>query len=307
MHNLRNIGVVLSSLPAFLAVAKHLSFTKAAVELCITQGAVSHQIRNLEDHLGFPLFHRLARRITLTDAGERLFQIIRGPLLNLDSEIRNIQNLNVVGTLHVQSQPSIAFAWLVPRLYRFQSLYPGVELHMSCSNTNLDFKNKPADVAISYGEVPYRDLQTVPLMREILVPVCSPRYAEQHNLYEGGLESLAHCTLLHDNASWPNAQFFAEWQIWSETVGFTGKDIRSGFSFDYSSLAFIAAAQGQGVAMGRKFLVQDALADGRLVTPINIEVPGREYLAACRREDAHSNRIQMFLQWVKEEAATTAF
>lgn len=307
MDNLRNLGVVLSSLPAFLAVARNLSFTRAAAELCITQGAVSHQIRHLETHLGFPLFHRLTRKIILTDAGERLFQLLRGPLLNLDNEIRSIQHLNVIGTLMVQSQPSVAFAWLVPRLYRFQALYPGVELHMSCSNTNLDFRDKPVDVAITYGEAAYKDVHVVPLMREALVPVCSPQYAEEHDLYSGDPEKLVNCTLLHDNSPWPNAQFFAEWQLWAESVGFTRKDIRTGFSFDYSSLSAIAAERGQGVAMGRKFLIQDALAAGRLVTPIKKEVPGREYLATCPRANAHSQRIRMFLQWVKQEAITTVF
>ena len=305
MHDLRSLGTVLSSLPAFIAVARNLSFTKAAEELFITQGAVSHQIRHLEKHLGFPLFHRLTRKIILTDAGERLYKLIRGPLLNFENEIRIIQNLNVVGTLMVQSQPSIAYAWLVPRLHKFQALFPGVEIHMSCSNTNLDFKNRPADIAIAYGEIPYKDVYTVPLMRETIVPVCSPAYAEEHGLHAGDMESLAGCTLLHDNAPWPNAQFFGEWQSWAEAVGFTGMNLRSGFSFDYSSLAFIAAEQGQGVAMGRKFLIQDALADGRLVAPLAMEAPGREYLAACRFENAHSDRIQMFLQWVRAEAVST--
>lgn len=305
MHNLHNLSTVLSSLPAFIAAARNLSFTRAAEELYITQGAVSHQIRHLEKHLGFPLFYRLTRKIILTDAGERLYNLIRGPLLNFENEIRLIQHLNVVGTLMVQSQPSIAYAWLVPRLHRFQTLFPGVEIHMSCSNTNLDFKNRPVDVAIAYGELPYRDVYTVPLMRETIVPVCSPGYAEEHGLYSENMDSLVGCTLLHDNSPWPNAQFFGEWQSWADSVGFTGMDIRSGFSFDYSSLAFIAAEQGQGVAMGRKFLIQDALADGRLVAPINMEVPGREYLAACLPENSHSDRIQKFLQWVREEAISS--
>jgi LysR family D-serine deaminase transcriptional activator len=307
MHDLRNLGIVLSSLPAFIAVARNLNFTKAAEELYITQGAVSHQIRRLEKHLGFPLFHRLTRKIILTDAGERLYRLIRGPLLNFENEIRIIQHLNIVGTLMVQSQPSIAFAWLVPRLHRFQTLFPGVEIHMSCSTTNLDFKNRPIDIAIAYGEVPHKDVYAVPLMRETIVPVCSPEYAREHGLYSGNMDSLVGCTLLHDNAPWPNAQFFGEWQAWADAVEFTRMDIRSGFSFDYSSLAFIAAEQGQGVAMGRKFLIQDALADGRLVAPINAEVPGREYLAACRPENAHSDRIQKFLQWVQAEAVSTKY
>jgi LysR family D-serine deaminase transcriptional activator len=294
-------------LPAFIAVARNLSFTKAAEELYITQGAVSHQIRRLETHLGFPLFHRLTRKIALTDAGERLYRTIRGPLLNFENEIRTIQHLNVVGVLTVQSQPSIAHAWLVPRLHRFQALFPGVEIHMSCSTTNLDFKNRPVDIAIAYGEAPYRDVYTVPLMRETIVPVCSPAYADAHGLYAGKTESLAGCTLLHDNSPWPNAQFFGEWQAWADAVGFSGMDIRSGFSFDHSSLAFIAAEQGLGVAMGRKFLIQGALADGRLVAPIPLEVPGREYLAACRPENAPSDRIQKFLHWVREEAGMAEF
>lgn len=303
MHDLHKLGATLSALPAFIAVARNLSFTKAAEELYITQGAVSHQIRHLEKRLGFPLFHRLTRKIILTDAGERLYTLTRGSLLNLENEIRMIQHLHLVGTLMIQSQPSIAYAWLVPRLHKFQALYPGVEIHMSCGNTNLDFKDRPADIAIGYGEFPYKGVYTVPLMRETIVPVCSPAYAKKHGLYADDMDLLAGCTLLHDNSPWPNALFFGEWQSWADAVGFTGMDIRSGCSFDCSSLACIAAEQGMGVAMGRKFLIQDALADGRLVAPIRKEAPGREYLAACLPENAHSDRTRKFLQWLREEAA----
>ncbi|MDR0379980.1 MAG: LysR family transcriptional regulator [Candidatus Accumulibacter sp.] len=302
----RNLSVILPALPVFLAVARNLSFTRAAADLCITQGAVSHQIRHLENHLGFRLFHRLTRKILLTEAGERMFQILRGPLWDLDNEIRNIKQLNLVGTLIIQSQPSIAFAWLVPRLRSFQELCPDVEIHMHCSNTPLDFKSKLVDVAISYGEEAANDLQTFPLMRDTLIPVCSPAYADEHGLNSGDAGKLADCILLHDNTPWPNARFYSEWHLWAETVGVTDIDVRSGFSFDYSSLAFIAAAHGQGVAMGRKLLVQNELADGRLVAPIEREAPGQKYHAVYRRKDSRNPRIQMFLQWMKTEIDDTS-
>ncbi|MDR2637419.1 MAG: LysR family transcriptional regulator [Zoogloeaceae bacterium] len=297
----RDLSVILPALPVFLAVARNLSFTRAAADLCITQGAVSHQIRHLENHLGFRLFHRLTRKILLTEAGERMFHILRGPLWDLDNEIRNIKQLNQIGTLVIQSQPSIAFAWLVPRLRNFQKLCPDIEIHMHCSNTPLDFKSKLVDVAISYGEDTASDLQRLPLMQDTLIPVCSPAYADEHGLNSGDARNLAHCTLLHDNTPWPNARFYSEWHLWAETAGVMGIDVRSGFSFDYSSLAFIAAAHGQGVAMGRKILVQDALADGSLITPIRREVPGQKYYAVCRREDSRNHSIQMFLQWMEAE------
>lgn len=132
--------------------------------------------------------------IILTDAGERLFQIFHRPILNFDNEIRTMQQHNVIGTLRIQSH--VAFGWLVPRLYRFQALYPKVELHMSCSNINLDFRDKLVDVAITYGEATHRDLHIVPLMQEMLVPVCSPQYAEEHDLYSGDPEKLINDTLL---------------------------------------------------------------------------------------------------------------
>jgi LysR family D-serine deaminase transcriptional activator len=302
----RSLSVILPVLPVFLAVARNLSFTRAAADLCITQGAVSHQIRHLENHLGFRLFHRLARKIMLTEAGERMFQILRGPLWDLDNEIRNIRQLKLIGTLIIQSQPSIAFAWLVPRLRSFQKLCPDIEIHMHCSNTPLDIKSKLVDVAIFYGEDTVNDLQMFPLMQDTLIPVCSPASADEHGLNSGEVKNLADCTLLHDNTPWPNARFYSEWHLWAETVGVTDIDVRSGFSFDYSSLAFIAAAHGQGVAMGRKLLVEDALANGSLITPIQREAPGQKYYVVYRREDSHNHRIQMFLQWMEGEIGNTA-
>jgi LysR family D-serine deaminase transcriptional activator len=301
MHH-KNLTNILPYIPAFLAAARQLSFTKTARELCITQGAVSHQILHLEQYLGFPLFHRLARKIMLTEYGERVFQILHGPLWDLDNEIRSMQQLRIVGTLMVQSQPSIAFAWLVPHLHNFQNLYPGIEVHMSCDNNPLNFRTKPVDVAISYGKEDNHDLNVIPLMRETLTPVCSPEYAQKHGLRSGKLETISKCTLLHDNTPWANAGFFSEWQYWCEAVAYTNIDLRNGYSFNYSALAYIAAENGLGLAMGRKLLIQKALHEGRLIAPFDLEAPGLEYLAAFKRSEEHSQRIQIFINWLQQEA-----
>lgn len=290
-------------MPAFLAAAHHLSFTRAAEDLCVTQGAISHRIRQLENDLGFPLFRRYTRKIVLTGEGERLYSIMHGPLWDLESEIRRIRHFGLTGTLLVHSPPSLAAVWLVPRLNRFQARQPGIEIHLRSRNDLADFETASVDLALFYGAGQLPSLHVVPLMNEWLVPVCSPEYAAAHGLAQGGVKTLSTCRLLHDNTPWPNAQFFSEWQAWAEHMGLDVPPFRSGHSFDRSELAVTAAENGMGVALGRKRLVQAALDDGRLVAPFKEEMPSPQaYYAVMRREDAQRPRIRAFLSWLQEEA-----
>lgn len=296
---------VMPAVPFFLSAARHLSFTKAAADLCVTQGAVSHRIRQLEDGLGFPLFHRFPRKLMLTGEGERLYDILQRPVWDLENEIRRIRHLGLTGTLMVHCPPSLAGTWLVPRLYDFKEQHPGVEVHLRCRNDLVDFETDSVDIAIFYGDASDSRLHIIPLMQEFVLPVCSPEYARTMHLSEKGKDGLKHCLLLHDNTPWPNSQYYDEWQRWAEHCGVEGLNVQSGYSFDRSELAAMAAENGLGVALGRRQLVSAALAGGRLVAPFKEELLATQsYHIALRREDVHRPRIVGFVNWLQSMIST---
>ena len=301
--NGNTLAALLPSMPIFLATARHLSFTRAAEELCVTQGAVSHRIRQLEKTLGFPLFHRFTRKIALTAEGESLRDALERPLLDLESGIRKIRREELTGPLLVHTPPSLATIWLVPRLTRFQALYPGIELHLRNRNTVSDFDSPTVDLAIFYGPSGMPSLHAEFLMNEWLLPVCSPAYAEEHNLRGKGPEALAGCRFLHDSSPWPNAQHHSEWLTWAAYAGIDSLPLQNGHTFDRSDLAAKAAENGLGVALGRKRLVREALDSGRLLAPIGVEAPAPQgYFAVTLREDANRPRVRAFLSWLRAEA-----
>ena len=296
------LAAMLPGMHFFLCAAQLRSFTKAAKELCVTQGAVSHRIRQLEEQLGFPLFHRFPRKIMLTGEGERLYHILSGPMWDLENEIRRIRHLGLTGSLMLHCPPSMAGIWLMPRLVRFQALHPGIDVHVRCRNDLVDFEQDTVDIALTYGSGLYPGLHVRPLMRERLMPVCAPDYAARHDFRNKGAMALAGCTLLHDNMPWPNAQYFSEWQAWAGHMGLAGLDVCRGYSFDRSELALLAAEKGLGVAMGRGQLVRDALVAGRLSAPLPEEMEAPQaYYAVVRREDAERPRIHAFLHWLLAE------
>ncbi len=293
------LASLLPGMHYFVCAAQHLSFTEAANALNVTQGAVSHRIRQLEDQLGFPLFRRFSKKVALTGEGERLLAILSAPLFDLENEVRNIRHFGLTGSLVLHCPPSLAGVWLLPRLRLFQKAFPGITVHVRCRNDLVDLETESVDIAIAYGTGPYPGTETVPLMKEWLMPVCSPEYAQRHNLEEAGLAGLGGCTLLHDNTPWPNAQYYSEWQTWAAFMGLHDLDTNSGYSFDRSELAAMAAKQGIGVAMGRKMLICDDVAAGLLVPlcKTEMEAPQR-YFIVLRKEDRQRPRIRSFVEWL---------
>lgn len=171
---------------SFTVVAKHMSFTKAAEDLCITQSAVSHRIRCLEQELGFPLFHRLTRKIILTEEGKTLYGALDASLKQIHETIRNIQEAELQGDLVIACAPSIAGCWLLPLLPEFQHEHPNISLHIRSGNDLISYENEEgnADVAIYCGDSITDGLHATPLLRDNLLPVCSQRYAREHDLIE---------------------------------------------------------------------------------------------------------------------------
>jgi len=288
-------------MPIFVCAAKHQSFSKAAVELCVTQGAISQSIRKLEDLLGFSLFHRLTRRIILTDKGERLLSTVKDSLMEITGEVESIKSKELNGSLNISCPPTLASKWLSPRLKSFTDKNPGISIHFRCRNDLVDFESEHVDLAIYYGTGPYPDLNVTLLMDELVFPVCSRDYADQYSLWNNP-EGLKQCLLLHDSQPWAHAQYFSEWKLWAERMGLHNFLSQSGISFDQNIAAVLAATEGAGVAIGRNRLVQLDIDAGLLVAPIDERLlTDQAYYIVTMHENANTPRIAAFRDWLLRE------
>ena len=293
---------ILPMMPVFVSASRHLSFTRAAEELFVTQGAISQIIRKLEAELGFALFHRFTRRIVLTEEGELLLSTLQKSLGDISDQVRSIKSQELDGSLHISSTPSLASKWLSPRLKNFSERYPGISIHVRGRNDLVDFETESVDVALYYGGGIHPDLDVTFLMDEQLFPVCSKEYADKFSLWEKP-EFLRHCLLLHDSQPWPKAQYYSEWKFWLENTKLTEIIFKSGYSFDRSATAVTAASQGLGVAIGRERLIQLDIDSGRLVAPVGKGIPSEQaYYVVSVQEKVSTPRIAAFRNWLLEEA-----
>lgn len=298
----QTVAQSLNSLHTFFCVGRHMSFTKAAEEMCLTPGAVSHRIRGLEEALGFALFHRFTRRIDFTPQGAMLFSVLDDSLGAITTQIRNINNQTLNGELFVTCPPSFAGVWLMDRLHDFRRRYPGIGMHLQTRNDLVDFERESVDLAIYYGPGSHPGLHVTPLMEESMSPVCSPAYADAHGLW-GDTRKLRDCTFLHDSMPIPGAASHAEWRSWADAAGVRDLPFERCCSFDRWELVIRGAIQGMGVAIGRSILIRDALLSGELVQPFPLRaLSAYAYFAVVRQEDVATPRISAFRNWLLEQA-----
>jgi len=289
----------LNSLRAFGAAARHLSFTRAAEELHVTQAAISHQVKALEVSLGVALFRRLNRSLLLTDAGQ-----IYAPELKLAFEqIRNatekIQHTSLLRPVTVTASSSFSARWLVPKLGRFRQLHPEIDLLIDPQNQTVDLQHSHVDIAIRYGPGNYPGLLTERMFTEDLFPVCSPQLQNTgvHPLCEP--DDLAYQHLLHDDGH-------NDWRTWLKAAKVTGVDPDRGTVFTDSSMLLQAAKSGQGVALARGVLVNDELEAGALVRPFELSLPAEyAYYVLVLPERLERTGVTKFRDWLLAEASRT--
>ena len=287
----------LNALRAFEAAARHLSFTRAAAELNVTQAAVSQQVKALEDRLGLSLFRRLNRALRLTDAGQSLFAAANQALDIVAAAVSRLSRLEGAGALTVSTLDSIAVTWLVPRLSRFRELHPDIDVRITTTDRLVDFDRDDVDMAIRYGRGTWPGHSVVRLMSEELFPVCSPALLAKGPPLETPAD-LRHHTLLHDSMR-------EDWRMWLMAAGVGGVvDATHGPAFQRSNLVIQAAVVGLGVALARSALVADELASGRLVKPFDISLPAEfAYYVVCPEDCAERPKIKAFRNWLLAEAA----
>jgi LysR family transcriptional regulator, glycine cleavage system transcriptional activator len=285
----------LNALRAFEAAARHLSFTRAAAELHVTQTAISHQIKALEERLGVRLFRRLPRGLLLTEAAQRLLPPVRDAFDQIAAATERLAAGGVGATLTVSVLPSFAAKWLVPRLGRLRAAHPDLDLRISASSELVDFARDDVDVGIRMGSGVYPGLRVERLFGEALVPVCSPLLREgPHPLLRP--EDLAHHVLLHDDD-------YAGWELWLRLAGVPGVLARRGPVFTDSGMVVQAAAEGQGVALARRVLAAGDLAAGRLVQPFDVSIPhDLAYYLVCPEATAEQPKIAAFRSWLLAES-----
>ena len=254
----------LGALRAFEAAAKHLSFTRAAAELCVTQAAISHQIRQLEAWLGVRLFERRGHALKLTAKGETYLPELAGALDRIAAATVRLMEPDE-RPLRITVLPSFASRWLVPRLEAFRALHPAIDVRLDSSADVWPFATERFDLGIRSGLGKWTGLKADLIARETLSPVCSPKLADGPPAIRVPAD-LCHVRLLHDTPR-------QAWQHWCDEAGVHGLDMETGASFNDASLALQAAVEGQGVALGRLMLAQDELRSGRLVQPFDIVLP----------------------------------
>lgn len=286
----------LNALRAFEAAARHLSFTRAAAELCVTQAAVSHQIKALEAWLGAPLFLRRNRALEMTEEGQAYFPSVRQALDGLaDVTSRLFAPDNGGGALTVSTMPSFAAKWLVMRLGRFQARHPDIDVRLHTSLVKVDFAQQDVDVAIRFGVGGWTGLKSERLMGDEVFPVCAPALLQGDKPLKQP-DDLRFHPLLHDD-------YFINWPMWLETAGVRGVDTSRGAFFNDSALMLQAAMAGRGVALARGVLVADDLAAGRLTRLFDVSLPGDyAYFVAAPPHHFLRRRVQVFRDWLFEEA-----
>lgn len=256
---------VLGAMRAFEAAARCSSFSQAAAELSITPGAVSQQIRNLEQQLGVILFYRHTRQVRLTAQGQQLFDTVRPALTGLETCLGRIKQSALAEHVRLRATPSFVFNWLIPRLGSFQQRYPDIRIETIAEESLVDLKAQDFDIAIDYGQGEYAGLKAELMMEESLFPVLSPALYGDRNWQDR--ETLNQVPLLHDSQPWAGAAQDAEWRLFLEQAGLTGIDTDRGYYFNRSDMALKAAVSGLGVAIAREALLSDEIARGRLIAP----------------------------------------
>lgn len=295
----------LNALKAFEAAARHLSFTRAAAELNVTQGAVSHQVQALEAQLGHRLFKRLNRRLELTPAGRDYLPSVSEAFDRIAEATGRLDRDRSGGPLKLSTMPSFATKWLLPRLPALRRAVPDLEVMISATPERVDVTGDAFDVAIRFGAGRYPELHEIFLMDDAVLPVCAPSLLRQQPGGPPPLRrpaDLTRYTLLHDEIG-PREQG-VDWQQWLAAAGLTGIDHRRGPLFSDSSFVVLAAIAGEGVGLARRSLCLDDLAAGRLVQPFGPIVPlPLSYRLLTAPEKADWPKVRRFREWLVAEVA----
>ncbi len=292
----------LTALRAFEAAARHLSFALAASELNVTPAALSFQIKSLETHLGAPLFNRLNRAVSLTDAGKALAPGTSDGFDRLHRAWGAAKRSGNQRGLTITAGPAITAKWLAPRLFSFAAAHPEIELRFSATLRLVDFDHDDVDVAIRFGPAGKDgDVFSIPIIEEWVSPMMSPELAERVRRRE----DLRDLPLLHQD----DIRFLKppiDWPAWFRAAGL-GEAADNGPRFSQADHAIDAAEAGLGVVLGRASLAEKSLREGRLVSPFSLALKtDANYRFLCRMGAEHKAPVKPFMDWLLSEVSAIA-
>ena len=287
----------LNALKAFEAAARHESFTRAAEELCVTQGAVSHQVKALEAELAIKLFNRERQRLNITEAGRDYLVIIRDALDRIAVGTERLLERQNAGVLTVSTSPDFAAKWLVHRLGHFAGAHSGIDLRVSATLHHVDFAREEVDMAVRHGDGNWPGLDTVRLCSEQLFAVCSPKLLFGRRRLSKPADFLKFPLIHLDSRT--------DWKNWLQEAGIGDAAVTHGPVLNRASMVIDAAINGQGVALARTTLAAWDLINGRLVRPFPHSLPlSRTYWIICPKVTAALPKIVTFRGWLLAEAAS---
>ena len=282
------------ALRSFEAAARLLSFTRAARELFVTQSAVSHQVRALEEDLGIRLFVRMTRQLRLTQAGEALLSVLRDSFDRIEDCVDDLKSASGARPLRVSLTSYFAARWFTRRLSRFSALHPQVEIHLQLSNEDVDVRRADVDVAILWGQGDWGNAEATHLMALRVIAVCSPALLKGlPELRDPG--DLDHLPLLHESGRGLWAHYF---QALGHDVARTGRNV----VMDDANVLHQACVEGQGVALGAEALLADELERGSLVRLFDQSVEFGGYYIVRPPGVRLSANVKAFHQWLLDEA-----
>ncbi|MBA6348778.1 transcriptional regulator GcvA [Colwellia sp. BRX8-9] len=286
----------LNALRAFEASARQLSFTRAAEELFVTQAAVSHQIKSLEDFLGIKLFMRKNRALLLSEEGQAYYLDIKDVFNAINEATERLFARGEKGAITVSTQPSFAIQWLVPRLNAFYALHPDIDVRIKAVDQPENSLTGDVDVAIYFGRGHWADIDAEQLQKEYLIPVCSPLLLQGKKPLDK-VEDLINHTLLHDTSR-------RDWKRWFKQVNVKATNVNHGPIFSHSAMVVQAAMHGQGVALAHSFLAKPDIDAGRLICPFEDVLESKNaYYVVCRDRQVDLGKIAAFREWVLDTVA----
>lgn len=286
----------LNALKAFEAAARHESFTRAAEELCVTQGAVSHQVKALEAELGIKLFNRERQRLVITEAGRQYLAVVRDAFDRIALGTERLVQRQSAGVLTVSTSPDFAAKWLVHRLSRFGEAHPGFDLRISATMHHVDFAREDVDLAVRHGDGNWPGLDAVRLCTEHLFAVCSPKLAAGRQRLSKPADVLKFPLLHLDDRK--------NWSKWLAAAGVADAEVSHGAVLNRASMAIDAAVDGQGVVLARTTLAAWDILNGRLVRPFAVALPlSKSYWVVCPKATSALPKIARFRDWLLAEAA----
>jgi LysR family glycine cleavage system transcriptional activator len=298
-------GKIFTKLPSlnlfrvFDAAARHRSFRLAAAELCVTPSAVSQQIRQLEDFLGFRLFRRLPQQVELTREGMVLAEVVKESLAMLLKGCNRLVDPTLPTVICLNASSSLASRWLLPRLKKFMEFYPHIKITLIASNDPIDFRRQDMDIAIRWGNGSWgSEVHAEPLTADYHFPVCSPEYLEREPI--SSPKDLEHRTILHEVVG-------SSWSEWFEVEGHIASPFTDVLYFSDAALMLEAAAQGQGLCLTNYMLAEKDLRSGRLIQPFSkaVDLAREGYYLLRSPHLADKPATMHFQNWLQAEALST--